>query len=245
MTRVRLLPSCLWQKEMGILWDILSETLSCPRCLPWSSGSCDLSEGTCWVCTPKDAVIIKEKQPDTVSQQETLTVTDTECRNSQGFGMIWDDLGWFGIHVEKLCFSCCCCSMGAVFKTTLGGCRRAGTRPPGSQDSMGNPGRFRSFFTDPWISVDEMTGISWDQLHQTSLRQVPWPLGALFATFPLRFPTQWLCGYLSSGLKNPCSIDGWFYNLNTGFNNIWEIFSTFHNTMAPPESIRYCNAKYL
>ena len=93
MTRVRLLPSCLWQKEIGILWDILSETLSCPRCLPWSSGSCDLSEGTCWVCTPKDAVIVKEKQPDTVSQQETLTVTDTECRNSQGFGMIWDDLG--------------------------------------------------------------------------------------------------------------------------------------------------------
>ena len=38
-------------------------------------------------------MIIKEKQPDTVSQQETLTVTDTECRNSQGFGMIWDDLG--------------------------------------------------------------------------------------------------------------------------------------------------------
>ena len=93
MTWVRLLPSCLWQNEIGILWDILSETLSCPRCLPWSSGSCDLSEGTCWVCTPKDAVIIKEKQPDTVSQQETLTVTDTECRNSQGFGMIWDDLG--------------------------------------------------------------------------------------------------------------------------------------------------------
>ena len=86
----------------------------------------------------------------------------TQCRNKRHWQSLTQNaetvrgLGWFGIHVEKLCFSCCCCSMGAVFKTTLGGCRRAGTRPPGSQDSMGNPGRFRSFFTDPWISVDEM-----------------------------------------------------------------------------------------
>lgn len=231
MTRVRLLPSCLWQKEIGILWDILSETLSCPRCLPWSSGSCDLSEGTCWVCTPKDAVIIKEKQPDTVSQQETLTVTDTECRNSQRFGMIWDDLG-------SMLKNFVSAVVVVVVQWEL---------------SLRRPWEAAAELVlallDPRIRW-EIRGYPWMKWISTNFIKLPWgkspwPLGALFATFPLRFPTQWLCGYLSSGLKNPCSIDGWIYNLNTGFNNIWEIFSTFHNTMAPPESIRYCNAKYL